>query len=110
MYIDSSGHKIDSLVCRAMSAQASETAPRWTTGLHRMGLYYEGFVSDAPAVLEEYYKETVTSFGVRDSSRRLLEHCKENCKENECTDETTAQDGKKVQLYMYRCKEASSLS
>ena len=69
-----------------------------------MGLYYEGFVSDAPAVLEEYYKETVTSFGVRDSSRRLLEHCKEN----ECTDETTAQDGKKVQLYMYRCKEASS--
>ena len=87
-----------------MSAQASETAPRWTTGLHRMGLYYEGFVSDAPAVLEEYYKETVTSFGVRDSSRRLLEHCKENCKENECTDETTAQDGKKVQLYMYRSK------
>jgi len=106
-----------------MSAQASETAPRWTTGLHRMGLYYEGFVSDAPAVLEEYYKETVTSFGVRDSSRRLLAEpsdckenckepsdCKENCKENECTDETTAQDGKKVQLYMYRCKEASSLS
>ena len=44
------------------------------------------------------------------SGRRLLEHCKENCKENECTDETTAQDGKKVQLYMYRCKEASSLS
>ena len=63
-----------------------------------MGLYFEGFVHNAPAVLEEYYKETVTSFGVRDSSRRshsILVQCKEN------TDETRAQEGKKVQLYMY---------
>ena len=78
---------------------STEAAPGWTTGLHRVGLYFEGFVHNAPAVLEEYYKETVTSFGVRDSCRRshsILEQCKEN------TDETRAQDGKKVQLYMYR--------
>ena len=76
-----------------MCAQVSEMAPRWAAGLHQVGLYFEGFVNDAPAVLEEYYKETVTSFGVRNSSRRChsqLEH-----KEN---DET--QDGRKVQLYM----------
>ena len=75
---------------------SAEAVPGWTTGLHRVGLYFEGFVHKAPAVLEE---ETVTSFGVRDSSRRshsILEQCKEN------TDETRAQDGKKAQLYMYR--------
>ena len=44
-------------------------APRWAAGLHQVGLYFEGFVNDAPAVLEGYYKETVTSFGVRNSSR-----------------------------------------
>ena len=76
-----------------MCAQVSETAPRLAAGLHRVGLYFEDFVNDASAVLKEYYKETVTSFGVRNSSRRYhsqLEH-----KEN---DET--QDGRKVQLYM----------
>ena len=33
-------------------------------------MYFEDFVNDEPVVLEEYYKETVTSFGVHNSSRR----------------------------------------
>ena len=53
-----------------MCTQVSEMAPRWAAGLHQVGLYFEGFVNDAPAVLEEYYKEMVTSFGVLNSSRR----------------------------------------
>ena len=67
-------------------------APRWAAGLHRVGLYFEGFVNDAPAVLEEYYKETVTSFGVRNSSSKC--HSQLEDKEN---DET--QDGRRV----YNC-------
>ena len=76
-----------------MSAQVSEMAPRWAAGLHRLGLYFEGFVNDASAVLEEYYKETVTSFGMCNSSRRC--HSQLEDKENNET-----QDGRKVQLYM----------
>ena len=67
--------------------------PRCAAGLHRVGLYFEGFVNDAPAVLEKYYKETVTSFGVHNSSRRC--HSQLEDKENNET-----QDGRKVQLYM----------
>ena len=53
-----------------MCAQVSEMAPKWAAGLHQVGLYFEGFANyDEPAVLEEYYKETVTSFGVHNSSR-----------------------------------------
>ena len=47
------------------------------------------FVNDAPAVLEEYYKETVISFGVHNSSRKC--HSQLEDKKN---DET--QDGRKV--------------
>ena len=72
-----------------MCAQVSEMVPRWAAGLRRVGLYFEGFVNDAPAVLEEYYKETVTSFSVRNSSRKD--------KENNET-----QDGRKV--YSCTCR------
>ncbi len=75
------------------TTHSSETIPRWTAGLHRVGLYFEGFVEDAPAVLEEYYKETVTSFGVRDSSRKSHSHVEH--KENEAAN---CQDGEKVQF------------
>ena len=53
-----------------MCAQVSEMAPRSAAGLHQVGLYFEDFVNDEPAVLVEYYKETVTSFNVHNSSRR----------------------------------------
>ena len=52
-----------------MSVQNAKTIPKWAIGLHRVGLYFEGFVENAPVVLEDYYKDTITSFGVRDSSR-----------------------------------------
>ena len=63
-----------------MSVQSAKTIPKWAIGLHRVGLYFEGFVENAPVVLEDYYKDTITSFGVRDSSRKShpnLQH-KEN--------------------------------
>ena len=62
-----------------------------------MGLYFEGFVEDAPAVLEEYYKDTVTSFGVRDSSRKSHSHLED--KENIDINEAEKQDGKKVHVH-----------
>ena len=68
-----------------MSAIKPETIPKWAMGLHQVGLYFEGFVDDAPAVLEEYYKDAVTSFGVCDSTIRPhpdLQH-KENVNNNE---------------------------
>jgi len=69
MYKNSSGHKIPWYAV-ACVPKYSEMAARWAAGLCWVGLYFEGFVNDAPAVLEEYYKETVTSFGVHNSSRK----------------------------------------
>ena len=43
----------------------------WAKGLKKSGLYYDGFVDDIEAVLEQHCKETVTFYGTRNSSGGL---------------------------------------
>ncbi len=43
------------------------TAPSWARGLKISGLYYEGIVDNVEAILEQHRKETVTSYGTRNS-------------------------------------------
>lgn len=50
--------------------------PTWADGLRKSGLYYDGFVDDIESVLEQHCKDTVTSYGTRNSSR--AEQDKEN--------------------------------
>ena len=40
----------------------------WAKGLKKSGLYYDGFVDDIEAVLEQHRKETITFYGTRNSS------------------------------------------
>ena len=59
-----------------------------------MSLYFERFLKGAPPVLEEYYKDRVTSFGVCNSTTKShsdLEH-KENININEG-------ESRKVKMY-----------
>ena len=43
------------------------TSHNWKSGLKRVGTYYEGYVCDLEAVLEDYRRDTVTSWGTRRS-------------------------------------------
>ena len=43
------------------------TSPNWKSGLKRVGTYYEGYVCDLEPVLEDYLRDTVTSWGTRRS-------------------------------------------
>ena len=93
-----------------MSVPNAKTIPKWEIGLHRVGLYFEGIVEIAPVVLEDYYKGTITSFGVRDSSRKSYPNLQH--KENGNINEAKLQEGKKVKtvlivytmLHVYECR------
>ena len=43
-------------------------ASSWTDGLKKSGVYYNGFVDDIEATLEQHRKQTVTFYGTRNSS------------------------------------------
>ena len=39
--------------------------PSWAEGLTKKGTYYEGFVDEIETLLENYKRDTVTTWGVR---------------------------------------------
>jgi len=41
--------------------------PCWAEDLQPKGVYFEGFVDDATAIVERYKSETLTTFGTRTS-------------------------------------------
>ena len=43
--------------------------PSWETGLDAKGLYYEGIVDDATALLDKHKINTVTTYGIRRSRK-----------------------------------------
>ena len=43
----------------------------WKSGLQRVGTYYEGYIDDLEPVLEDYRRDTVTSWGTRRSSSAI---------------------------------------
>jgi len=55
--------------------------PTWAEYLQPVGVYYEGIVDDASAVVERLTAETVTTFGTR-RSRQLQSMSSEAGKEN----------------------------
>ena len=50
----------------------------WKSGLQRVGTYYEGYIDDPEPVLEDYRRDTVTSWGTRRSSSAKAVVDKEN--------------------------------
>ena len=53
--------------------------PAWAEDLKPVGMYYEGLVDDATAVVERLTAETVTTFGTRQSRQLQLSQAdKEN--------------------------------
>ena len=39
----------------------------WKNGLQRVGTYYEGYIDNIELVLEDYRRDTITSWGTRRS-------------------------------------------
>ena len=46
-------------------------AHNWKSGLQRVGTYYEGYIDNLEPVLENYRRDTVTSWGTRRSSSAI---------------------------------------
>ena len=43
----------------------------WKSGLQRVGTYYEGYIDNLEPALEDYGRDTVTSWGTRRSSSAM---------------------------------------
>ena len=47
---------------------SNSRAHDWRSGLQRVGTYYQEYIDDLDPVLEDYRRDTVTSWGTRRSS------------------------------------------
>ena len=64
--------------------------PTWAEDLKPVGVYYEGLVDDATAVVERLTAETVTTFGTRRSRQLQLSQAdKENISVKDQNDEVS---------------------
>ena len=65
----------------------AKPALAWTEGLSPRGLYFEGFVDDADALLEQHKADTVTTYGTRrsrgKSSKKLQQELATDCSEDD---------------------------
>lgn len=57
---------------------STSDGPSWARNLSPKGSYFEGFVDDVDATLEEFKQQTVTTWGTRRSSYVHEESNKEN--------------------------------
>lgn len=56
--------------------------PAWAEGLSPRGLYFEGFVDDADALLEQHKADTVTTSETRRSRGKGLKKLQQDCSED----------------------------
>ena len=61
----------------------------WSTGLSRIGQYYEGIVENVESTLELHRKDTVTTYGTRTSfkSTKSDDNKENDCNRNNCSNE-----------------------
>ena len=67
----------------------------WSTGLSRIGQYYEGIVENVESTLELHRKDTVTTYGKRTSFKSTKS---DDNKENDCCNRNNCSNEKMVSI------------